>query len=385
MVSQGAQTNGMLVNGRKLMKSFSEGGRLIKIPPSTEPVVPVQTEITIHEPLHRTQSDEPPRSPFVLASQTEFILPETNSSSSPQSECDVEEPEIVLPKVPQEIIIDFEPQSPYSPTEITKKRLLKTVSDGEMLLDQRKTSSKDNTVFLEKKITSISHENIKVEYEPRSFTPYFQNSPIKNEGIFKHFNENAFSSVSGTFDNSGLRLQDSIDEEFHENLIYEGRYLRRSGSSTSDDLLDNEIRSRKANGTSPDNECIVPSLSLLPEGKYALFASNDSLANDVRYQIKFILVTKSNNLLFRDHSDGIWNESQATVLQVDSGTDNGTALSSSEMNSLTTPGGISASLLTPSSRRKHLLLLQHQQRSSIDTDMLDEELSDHMQVSILTC
>lgn len=77
---------------------------------------------------------------------------------------------------------------------------------------------------------------------------------------------------------------------------------------------------------------------------------------------------------FRDQSDGIWNESQVTVLQVDSGTDNGTALSSSEMTSVTSPG--SANLLTPSSRRKHLLMLQHQQRSSMDTEALDEEIVD---------
>lgn len=65
------------------------------------------------------------------------------------------------------------------------------------------------------------------------------------------------------------------------------------------------------------------------------FASSDSLAND----------------LTRDHSDGgIWNESQATVLQADS-----------------------LAALTPSSKRRHLLMLQHQQRSSMDTDALDAE------------
>lgn len=42
----------------------------------------------------------------------------------------------------------------------------------------------------------------------------------------------------------------------------------------------------------------------------------------------------------------------------------------------TSPG--SATLLTPSSRRKHLLLLQHQQRSSMDTEALEEELVDQV-------
>lgn len=87
------------------------------------------------------------------------------------------------------------------------------------------------------------------------------------------------------------------------------------------------------------------------------------------------LLIKNAFCLFRDQSDGIWNESQVTVLQVDSGTDNGTALSSSEMTSATSPG-TTTSLLTPSSRRKHLLMLQHQQRSSFDTEALDEEIAD---------
>lgn len=62
------------------------------------------------------------------------------------------------------------------------------------------------------------------------------------------------------------------------------------------------------------------------------FVSSDSLANDAT----------------KDHSDGLWNESQATVLQADS-----------------------VALLTPSSKRRHLLMLQHQQRSSMDTDAFD--------------
>ncbi|KAK4874962.1 hypothetical protein RN001_014322 [Aquatica leii] len=362
MVSQGAQTNGMIVNGRKLMKSYSEaGGRFATIPYGPEPI---PNDVN-HEPLQRTQSDEPPRSPFVLKSPPPELNLFENDSSSTHSDIETEQRNKFTPKLPKEIIIDFEPQLPFSSIEITKKRLIKTVSDGEMLLDQRRFSKLEDDVSPDKRLTSISHENIKIEPEIRSFTPYFQNLPIKNEGIFKNFDEHVFSSMSGSFDDSGLRPQDSIDEEFHENLIYRGRYLRRSGSSTSDDLLDQELRMRKSESVSTE-EGVVPSLSLM-FGRCSPFASNDSLANDIR-----------------DHSDGIWNESQATVLQVDSGTDNGTAHSSSEMASLTTPSNVSTSLLTPSSRRKHLLLMQHQQRSSMDTDALDEEIPEQVQTSRAT-
>lgn len=54
--------------------------------------------------------------------------------------------------------------------------------------------------------------------------------------------------------------------------------------------------------------------------------------------------------------------------------------SSSDLSSLAASPGALA-LLTPTSRRKQLLLLQHQQRSSLDTDALDEEF-DASQVCI---
>ncbi|XP_033235933.1 uncharacterized protein [Drosophila pseudoobscura] len=72
------------------------------------------------------------------------------------------------------------------------------------------------------------------------------------------------------------------------------------------------------------------------------YPSSDSLANDTT----------------RDHSDGIWNESQVTVLTADQHISDGSYSSNL--------------LLTPSSKRKNLLL-QHQQRSSVDTDALDFE------------
>lgn len=56
--------------------------------------------------------------------------------------------------------------------------------------------------------------------------------------------------------------------------------------------------------------------------------------------------------------------------------------SSSDLSSLAASPGALA-LLTPTSRRKQLLLLQHQQRSSLDTDALDEEF-DASQVRLVS-
>ncbi|KAL3272795.1 hypothetical protein HHI36_014255 [Cryptolaemus montrouzieri] len=365
MVSQGAQTNGFLLNGRRLTKSFSEAGsRFQGIAVDPDEYQDYEC-IPDHEPLQRTQSDEPPRSPrspYIL-NQSPPIFPEispppppsfSETSSVSKSDHESEESE-----TKREIFIDFKPQVPPVEAKLSKRPLTKAMSDGEILLDQLK-DQKNEILSPVKQITSVSQEYLTVEEEtPRTFIPYFQKSPIRHEGIFKKLDDSLFSSAS--FDESNIRFhpQDSMDEEFHENLIYNRMYINHQDSlERSQENLPRNIESH-----SPNDECVVPSISTLSEKK-SPFNSNDSLANDIR-----------------DHSDGIWNESQATVLQVDSGTDNGTAISSSEMPSLTSPGSVN--LLTPSSRRRHLLLLQHQQRSSIDTENLDEEFVEQTQLEVM--
>lgn len=103
------------------------------------------------------------------------------------------------------------------------------------------------------------------------FTPYFQKSPIRNEGIFRPFEDIVYSSVD-----TGFYGQDSVDEEFHENIIYNKRYLNR------EDSQDSTSRNVSKHNNFLQDESVVPSVCLLPDGKLSPFASNDSLTNDAR-------------------------------------------------------------------------------------------------------
>ncbi|XP_017779101.1 PREDICTED: uncharacterized protein LOC108564538 [Nicrophorus vespilloides] len=263
MVSQGAQTNGMVINGRKLTKSFSEAGSKFEV---AEPMD--------HEPLQRTLSDEPPRSPFVLASPPPDLVPPlpalSDSSSITRSEHDSEESESK-----KEIFIDFKPQ-----ISVGKKVLTKTASDGEILLDQRKIQG-----AAEVPQTSISHDNILAVEDDSNieYASYFKSTPIRHEGIFKDLDDHVFSSIDESYEgNGGLYPQDSIDEVFHENYIYDGKYLKVEGSTTTSE--DQEVRKSEE---APEDEGVVPSFYI----DKSPFASSDSLANDLRSVVPIVHTT----------------------------------------------------------------------------------------------
>ncbi|XP_052132772.1 uncharacterized protein LOC113205773, partial [Frankliniella occidentalis] len=176
----------------------------------------------------------------------------------------------------------------------------------------------------------------------------------------------------------GLGPKDSLDDEFHENLIYRGLFRKKSVSledtSTADpdlavfprdqfrrqsDRFEGEQQDLQDEGDTPRTSP-APGRGLTtrrmngkagPGARLSPFASSDSLAE----------------------TNGIWNESQATVLQADSDNSADLSLQQHSLAHSLHPSTAHTSALSPASRRKHMLMVQHQQRSSIDTDVLDED------------
>ncbi|PSN48301.1 hypothetical protein C0J52_19251 [Blattella germanica] len=390
MVSQGAQTNGNNVN-RRLMKSYSEagdrfgvGGGPVGYPYHVEGYDDMRRG-SEHEPLHRTQSEEPPRSPFLVTTPPDSLLnlshtPATASTTDSLQTTTQQSQEPAKKKSSKykEIFIDFEPQTVE---RRGKKRMLqKTMSEGEVLSDSQV-------------MTDTDAELQEGEGEEEMQVPYYPHHLDDHDGYMEPLEKRSasrFSSTPADLASGGASppvQEDQQEDEFHENLIYRGLFRKRSVSledtaaaeldmtAPRDDEEDedevSEARSappvvQHDRDLSEEEDEGVDSMEpeeLVPEkrGKdepspgsapersdrdsdqlpltqpSSLFASSDSLANDLR-----------------DHSDGIWNESQATVLQV---------AETEDLN-----------VLTPSSRRKQLLMLQHQQRSSMDTEALDEEM-----------
>ncbi|XP_043279271.1 uncharacterized protein [Venturia canescens] len=398
MVSQGAQTNGFL-NGRKLTKSYSEAGQLGTplgggsgtMISSSGGAASADEGGTEHEPLQRTQSEEPPRSPFLVETPPEEspkAIPHyvnignkrsvngeagprpssvsgVRSSETPKKSREIEPPE------DQEILIDFKP-APISPdarrailatldNEPKLRRpinqLHKTLSDGEIRVERRE-------LVCETGEPSYPH-SCKRNYQDPCWN---SGATVRPPALFSSTpaNLSLLARVSPPHPDVQARPERRQrrhhEEEFHENIIRRGLFRKRSISledgvqdfQSNDFILPRSLPTSPTSPTaspgqpsivhsSPKYERIRPSFlrtsAIVVAAPSSPFASSDSLTNDAT----------------KDHSDGIWNESQATVLQVDS-----------------------LGLLTPSSRRRHLLLLQHQQRSSMDTEALDAEEDDDM-------
>ncbi|KAL0821657.1 hypothetical protein ABMA28_005098 [Loxostege sticticalis] len=497
MVAAGVQTNGITVGVRRLTKSFSEvgGDRLAGRDTTSEMNATVESFIANdHEKLHRTQSEEPPRSPrsptsmmppsplmqrmdsdevtsssvksvassnldksselsalqrqaqeyfqqnfqfihesdrddtidddietieksmalnrrnleylqqeiakqaktdrslrSILSKSTSDTSQKTINSSHPfsktstfQSEPSTETSATTTDdseKNEKEIIIDFEPRPddeaiPFTTLRRKNKRLLqKTLSEGEILLDVRKTEINTNEAKDGPIVMSTSQENMTREDREREamYRQYigqnYTQTPIKDEGIFGFEPDGSFSSSDGNapyedfhekyisykhepFRNRSVSFEEPTEFINVRDEVHELSTAKSSPGSPEPDNLDVDVDHKTKRAIISNTVTTI----LTPLEKTSPCASNESLTVDHS----------------RDHSDGLWNESQTTVLQIDSGTENGTVISSSDLSSLAASPGALA-LLTPTSRRKQLLLLQHQQRSSLDTDALDEE------------
>lgn len=202
----------------------------------------------------------------------------------------------------KEIFIDFKPYiSPRPSPKFRKKRLHKTCSDGEMLLDRHRGKDEEIAVSSDGETGKVRTNGVLLKENGKIEVPRQIHLSLPSNG-----------------DSEGMRLQ-------KQKIL-----MTKRSMSLDENEYNLENYATKSTLSSPGQE---DTKALKSD-----YASSDSLATDVT----------------KDHSDGLWNESQATVLQ----------------NDLLTPE--SAQILTPSTKRKNLLL-QHQQRSSIDTDVLDME------------
>lgn len=183
----------------------------------------------------------------------------------------------------KEIFIDFKPRiSPTPSPSITKKKkkLVKTLSEGEILVDKKKHHHGTSSAI------SASEEDLQPSKEIYTDKHlHYADTPIRDEDIF---NVENFLNVSPDSSTTVSR--------------YSRESFRKRSVSLEDPLADDEIpkpvsKTSKTARSAPDSPC-PDELSVQQNS----FPSTDSLVNDIT----------------RDHSDGIWNESQATVLQANS-------------------------------------------------------------------
>nr|XP_036214607.1 uncharacterized protein LOC106620032 isoform X2 [Bactrocera oleae] len=230
----------------------------------------------------------------------------------------------------KEIFIDFKPnvmmktiaQIPQAKYRSTYKSLPPPVAQLEESKEQKAIEECENCRALQaaEPHSSISEDDYEEEAEQEQATD-IEDEKAKQEESDQH---------------------DPLYENVPASVPIMTAERRASMRKRSVSLDEQNVSPDKGNGISaPPSPCREELLF----ANASTYPSSDSLANDVT----------------RDHSDGIWNESQVTVLTAEppkEGTEG--AYTNANM------------LLTPTTRRKNLLL-QHQQRSSVDTDVLDLE------------
>jgi hypothetical protein len=274
--------------------------------------------VVTHDPMQSIQLYKPPSfypQPSVKPDE-ELVRSDESCLSGESGEEDEADEE-------QEIFIDFKPRiSPVpSPKLVTtkKKKLVKTLSEGEILVDRQKDRMDQQAIG-----ASASEEDLKVMEVERSLDHlHYTHAPIQDEDVCK---PDILKQVTPM--NGGTKRE----------------AFRKRSVSLEDPAADLQpVKKLSFAKSAPPSPC----LEELSVPTHSAFPSSDSLTN--------------NESAAKDHSDGIWNESQCTVLRA--------SISSTEKIHI-----------SPATRRKHLLL-QHLQRSSLDTEALDiEDIADQVSV-----
>lgn len=176
----------------------------------------------------------------------------------------------------QEIFIDFKPQikNDKSPRP-TRKTFKKQMSEGEILFDSR-----SDELGVATSVASASEEDLKTpdnEVPPSTERYSYRNAPIKDEGIC-----------------DPNQLLTPVSDEVM--LRHRRETFRKRSISTDDGSIDepSTFVTLPTKISSPSSPCLSVKVC-------SNYPSSDSLATDCT----------------RDNSDGIWNESQATVLHAD--------------------------------------------------------------------
>lgn len=213
-------------------------------------------------------------------------------------------------KQEKEIFIDFKPRiSPITSPRSRKKRLQKTLSEGEILFDQRRYSELCADAAVP--IASASEEDLKTPIDDdddneatasaAKLMYSYRNAPIKDEGICDNNHlfklprdDEAVRTRREAFRKRSISLEDP--SVFFEDDDCLPSPVTTIGTMTTTTTVQVHTPAKSASPPSPS--CMADELSVRGHSD---FPSTDSLAND----------------LTRDHSDSIWNESQATVLQAD--------------------------------------------------------------------
>ncbi|XP_017097944.3 uncharacterized protein [Drosophila bipectinata] len=309
----------------------------------------------IDSPFRR---DDIRRQSMPVYGQTEKLIdgfgPRTSFRRRDKVSCFADEPPQAPSRDEQEIFIDFKPH--ISPKPSPKLQLkhrkqhkaeiaMKKMQQQRMAQAAALTLPKPKPQPVEVEVRKVEHEPSEddeeeedAEEEPEEEDEDEEEEEEKLDPDHPEDEEPLYENITPS---CGCKIE-PIQTDLQDIQDKRSQFRKRSVSLDDDYAASTALVSGSTPGlrlpstpASPCRDELLANVSTYP--------SSDSLANDNT----------------RDHSDGIWNESQVTVL-------------TAEQRDISDGSYSSNLLLTPSSKRKNLLL-QHQQRSSVDTDALDFE------------